>query len=186
MAPDKPALRLSLQTRLRLTSPPQRAAWSLAARGHLMGSPVWEKAGVVMMFAALAYEVDLLPLIEGAGGRRLIFPSMEHDRIVPREIAGPASLRVSAGGIREPLIGSCPVVSPESIDLILVPGLGFGRDGTRLGRGRGHYDRFLPLVRKDAALCGTCFECQLEPSLPVESFDFPVTHLLTESGCRPV
>ena len=183
MDPAKSALRLTLQKRLRATAPPQRAAWSQAARDHLLGSPLWEGAGTVMLFAALTYELDLLPLIAHAAGRRLVFPSMENDRIVPREITGPDSLRVSAGGIREPSIGRCPVVAPDLIDLILVPGLGFGRDGSRLGRGRGHYDRFLPLLRSDAKLCGTCFECQMEPSLPVESFAVPARTTVPPRGC---
>jgi 5-formyltetrahydrofolate cyclo-ligase len=63
-----------------------------------------------------------------------------------------------------------------------VPGLGFGRDGTRLGRGKGHYDRFLPGLSSTAFLCGVCFRCQVSDALPVESHDVPMDALLTESG----
>lgn len=182
----KPSLRLTLQTRLRQTTAEERAAWSAAIRRHVVQSPQWQAARSVMMFAALGFEPDFIPLIDAATGKRLIFPSMESERIIPREVPSAASLRLSPGGIREPSIVSCPVVAPSGIDLIIVPGLGFGRDGSRLGRGRGHYDRFLAQLRPGTVLCGACFSCQVLDSMPVESHDVPMQLLLTELGCTEV
>lgn len=182
----KPPLRLTLQTRLRQTTPEERAAWSAAMRRHLTATPQWQAARSVMMFAALGFEPDFIPLIDAASGKRLIFPSMESERIMPRAVPAATSLRLSPGGIREPSIVSCPVVPPGEIDLIIVPGLGFGRDGTRLGRGRGHYDRFLTQLRPGTLLCGACFTCQVMDTMPTEPHDVPMHLLLTEEGCHPI
>ncbi|MCF0205812.1 MAG: 5-formyltetrahydrofolate cyclo-ligase, partial [Bacteroidales bacterium] len=55
-------------------------------------------------------------------------------------------------------------------DLIIVPGVAFDRNGNRLGRGRGYYDRFLckyPKVEK----IGICFDFQLLEEIPTEPTD---------------
>jgi 5-formyltetrahydrofolate cyclo-ligase len=181
---DKTDSRRSLQAALRATLPEARAGWSAAMRGLLLGSSLWQQARTVMLFAALKYEPELVPLIGSGTGRRLVFPSMEHDRIVPRAVARAEDFALSPGGIREPAGG--PIVDAEEIDLIFVPGLGFTPGGVRLGRGRGHYDQFLPCLRAGVARVGTAFSCQVRDSLPSEPFDVPMTALLTESGLRPV
>jgi 5-formyltetrahydrofolate cyclo-ligase len=86
---------------------------------------------------------------------------------------------LSPGGIREPR-ADCAVAAVDEIDLVLVPGLGFSRDGVRLGRGRGHYDRFLTGLRPGVPCVGVCFRCQLCDSLPSESHDVPVHGVISE------
>src|SRR5690606_20778678 len=53
-----------------------------------------------------------------------------------------ADLRTSRSGFREPL-AAAPQVSLHEVDMVLVPGLAFDARGTRLGYGKGFYDRFL-------------------------------------------
>ena len=65
-----------------------------------------------------------------------------------------------------------PIVSP--VDLVLVPGLAFTRDGGRLGCGGGFFDRFLANRTPRAAKVGICFNFQIVPSLPLEAHDIKV------------
>ena len=65
------------------------------------------------------------------------------------------------------------------IDLIIVPGVAFDAQCHRLGRGRGFYDRLLSSLH--APKIGICFDFQLVPSVPVESFDHPMDHVVTET-----
>ncbi len=71
--------------------------------------------------------------------------------------------------------------------LVAVPGLAFARDGRRLGRGGGYYDRFIgkllgafPGSRDAITLMGLCAERDILPDIPVESHDARVDCLLTE------
>ena len=70
----------------------------------------------------------------------------------------------------------------REIDIILLPGVAFSRDGGRLGRGAGYYDRLLGHKGWRAKKTGICFDCQLVSELPVESHDHPVDCIVTESG----
>lgn len=180
MDPDKTTHRARLHSALRATLPEERAAWSAALRRRLMESASWSAARTVMLFAALRYEPDLLPLLKE--GKRFVFPSMEDDGIVPRLVQSLADLVLRPHGIREPDITRCPIVPAEEIDLVLIPGLGFHHDGRRLGRGRGHYDLFLTSLPSPAVRCGACFSCQVSDALPVEPHDVAMHFLLTENG----
>jgi 5-formyltetrahydrofolate cyclo-ligase len=71
-------------------------------------------------------------------------------------------------------------------DLILVPGLGFTRDGRRLGRGGGFYDRLLAASSFRAFTMGVGFDVQLVPALPVEPHDRRLDAIATESGIQRV
>lgn len=65
----------------------------------------------------------------------------------------------------------------ESIDVILVPALGFDNRKHRIGYGKGYYDRFLKDVQ--IPTIGVGFKEQLyESSLPIEEWDVPVSELL--------
>lgn len=180
---DKQAARAGLATALRQTSAEQRAAWSAEVRRALEEAEWWRAARTVMLFAALKYEPDLLALLDNKDGKRFVFPNMMNDRIVPREAGTAEALSISAGGIREPSGGR--LVPPEEVDLVLVPGLGFSRSGVRLGRGRGHYDFFLPSLRPGVPRVGVCFDLQLRDSLPTEPHDVRMDAVVTQSGLIP-
>jgi 5-formyltetrahydrofolate cyclo-ligase len=181
----KSELRTRLHARLRESSAADREAWSVAIRQHLTESARWKNARTVMIFAALRFEPDLVPLLESADDKSLAFPGLENDRIVPRIVRTAGDLVRAPHGIREPDPRRCPMADPFSLDLVLVPGLAFSPDGHRLGRGRGHYDRFLATLPPSALRCGICFSSQLVPSLPVEPHDATVSRILTESGWAP-
>ncbi|HWU51047.1 MAG TPA: 5-formyltetrahydrofolate cyclo-ligase [Asticcacaulis sp.] len=69
-------------------------------------------------------------------------------------------------------------------DVILVPMLGFTRDGHRLGYGGGYYDRALESLRlqRDMRVCGVAFSGQELAELPYEVHDQRLDEIFTESG----
>lgn len=73
-------------------------------------------------------------------------------------------------------------VDPLELDLVMVPGVGFTRDGARMGNGQGYYDRLLDRVRPEAPLVALAYECQLFPELAVSPHDVYMDKVVTEKA----
>ncbi len=68
------------------------------------------------------------------------------------------------------------IVIPETL---LVPGLAFSREGCRLGRGKGYYDKYLKEFQ--GTKIGICFKEQIVDDLPIEEHDEKVDFIVTDS-----
>ena len=126
-------------------------------------------------------EIDIAPLAARLGDVRIVLPRVEDTpQGEPRmEFYDyrPDSLAAGAYGIREPQGGeACPAAD---IDVMVVPGMAFTRDGRRLGRGKGYYDRYLAREGFRAWCIGVCFGCQIVDDLPCEPFDRRVDEVVT-------
>ncbi|HNQ21748.1 MAG TPA: 5-formyltetrahydrofolate cyclo-ligase [Phycisphaerae bacterium] len=73
---------------------------------------------------------------------------------------------------------------PVTVDLMVVPGLGFDEYGNRLGRGRGFYDRFLAHPEFAGIACALAFEEQVCPTIPAGPLDRRVSMLVTDAKVR--
>ncbi|SNS68815.1 5-formyltetrahydrofolate cyclo-ligase [Geodermatophilus saharensis] len=85
-------------------------------------------------------------------------------------------------GILEP---AGPRLGPTAVgtaEVVVVPALAVDRDGTRLGRGGGWYDRALQHVRPGAVVVALVFDDELVDRLPALAHDRPVTAVVTPSG----
>lgn len=69
-------------------------------------------------------------------------------------------------------------------DWLFVPGVGFGLNGKRLGRGKGFYDRYLE--NSKALKIGIAWSGQLNEEIPVESHDCHMEYIITEKFCWDV
>jgi len=78
------------------------------------------------------------------------------------------------------------IVSPESIEIMLTPGLGFDLNGRRLGRGAGYYDRYLPQTSKNMLIIALAFDCQIVKEVPTEEFDITVDAIVTPTRFFPI
>ena len=76
-------------------------------------------------------------------------------------------------------------ITMTEIDAVLVPGVAFDRNGGRLGRGYGYYDRLLQQARKDCLLAGLAWECQLFPEIPMDEHDVFMDCVVTETALHP-
>lgn len=82
-------------------------------------------------------------------------------------------------GLREPSPPWLPAEAVARASVVLVPALAVDRQGVRLGRGAGYYDRTLPLADPDALLVAVVRDDELVDHLPSDSHDVPMTHALT-------
>lgn len=180
---QKAMLRRELRARLRSIDPAELVRAGEGLRERLVQQAEWLQARTIMLFASMPEEPDLWPLAERvlAEGRRLVFPRYDRDAGVygaaeVRDLA--RDVQVGSFGIREP-VSTCLEWSLNQLDLVLVPGLGFDREGHRLGRGRGFYDRMLSSRRGTA--CGVAMDWQILPAIPVEPHDQHVDCIVTPS-----
>lgn len=135
----------------------------------------------VLAFFGVGREPDTSGLIEllDARGYTVALPRVEGDDIVAVAHRLGAPLAAGAFGIPEPLGAA---VAPETIDVVIVPGLAFTPDGRRLGQGGGYFDRFLALVRPDCVTCGVGFAEQIVDDIPCEPHDRTLSAVITDAA----
>jgi 5-formyltetrahydrofolate cyclo-ligase len=126
-------------------------------------------AKTILGYAPLPDEPDVLPFLRGwlADGGALALPVWKGGPDMTLRLVDDieTDLRPGRASIREPA-DFCSEVSPEAIDLALVPGRFFSESCQRLGRGAGCYDRLLRGRRMYRV--GVCYDYQVLPRLPVD------------------
>jgi 5-formyltetrahydrofolate cyclo-ligase len=139
------------------------------------------EASVVGGYAPLGSEISPLLAIEEARavGRIVAFPAFDHPS-KPFKFRAGDPLEPGPFGIMQPK-RSAPVVEP---DLVLVPLIAIDGEGTRLGRGKGHYDRALVRLRKSGAkLIGIGWPLQrLQEQIPGDAWDIPLDAFASPDG----
>ncbi|MCA9210622.1 MAG: 5-formyltetrahydrofolate cyclo-ligase, partial [Planctomycetales bacterium] len=73
-------------------------------------------------------------------------------------------------------------IAVEELDLIMVPGVAFDRQGGRTGHGKGYYDKLLEHARSDTPLIALAFECQLFDEIPMQEHDIFMDKVVTEDA----
>jgi len=164
-------------------SPAEMRVKSTAAAERLIESKEYRQAEVVMVFISLPTEIDTTPIALHAwqDHKRVLAPkvSWEQRRMLAIEIRSLTEDVVETHfGLHEPLSGVPIPVS--TIDLVIVPGLGFDEFGNRLGRGRGFYDQFLSNPEFHGVACGYAFDEQVTHTVPTGPHDRPVDLLITD------
>jgi len=144
----------------------------------LMSLPEFERAGVILLYHAIAGEPDLTPVFMRIlrEGRRLVLPKVSGRDLELIAVEDLSSLSRGAFGILQPQEGER--VSPMDLDVAVVPGIAFDRECYRLGFGKGYYDRLLKEVR--APKVGVAYSFQVLDRVPRDEWDEPVSILITE------
>ena len=128
-------------------------------------------AHTVLLYSALPDEVPTLPLLNrlSTEGKTVLLPRVVSDTDMElRRYTGSNDLEQGAFGIMEPT-GKL-FTDYENIDVAVVPGMAFDREGHRLGRGKGYYDRFLAQLPHTYKI-GICFSFQLVDLVPADAHD---------------
>jgi 5-formyltetrahydrofolate cyclo-ligase len=183
----KSDIRKMLRERLEAISPEERRRRSAAACAHLLASPEFLAARVIMLYLSMPTEVETAAIALRAWqeGKTVAVPvvNWEQRRMLPVEITSLQTGLTTVGpGVREPVSGK--PIPPNLLDLVIVPGLGFSPDGYRIGRGMGFYDRFLAQEEFLGLSCGLAFEDQVVEGIPVLDHDMPLSMLVTDRGIR--
>ncbi|BHF60122.1 hypothetical protein SprV_0100308300 [Sparganum proliferum] len=173
---------------------------------QLQSSEVYQRSRCLCIYLSLSDEPCTEAIIESAlaSGRRvcvprLLPPDVAHERFPLTRHLGYMRMRairnlsdwtnwpLNKFGIREPPSPHSDVDLDDAlsynVDMLILPGLAFTKDGKRLGRGGGYYDRYLAGLRELLSprmpfLLALAFEEQVLPELPTCLHDFTVDKVL--------
>lgn len=152
---------------------------------HLTATSEVRLAATVAAYVSVSSEPGTGPLLDRLheAGKRVILPLLQADNDLDwAAYDGAKSLRPARRGVLEP---SGRPLGPDALstaDVVLVPGLAVGRDGTRLGRGGGSYDRALGRVPVGTFVAVLLNSEELLLAVPRDDHDRAVTAVATELG----
>jgi 5-formyltetrahydrofolate cyclo-ligase len=161
----------------------QRRQFSISIRRRFFELPMVARAQRIMLFLAFGSEVDTWLLLDEAValGKQVVapvcLPMTKELALYPirhRDEAEPGHW-----GIWEPKPDGEPI-SPDSLDIVVVPGVAFDLMGNRIGYGGGYYDRFLAQV-PGVWKIGVCYDLQLIKEVPRADHDVPVDAIVSET-----
>lgn len=158
---------------------------------RFMAQPAYQQAETVMWYLHCRSEVRTAQALrsELTTARRIVIPYCTHDgqgqnKLGLWRLEHMEELVPGRWGILEPAQSrwgeAGKEVAPECLDCVMVPGVGFDRQGGRLGNGAGYYDRLLTSLRSDAVLTAVCYESQLFEHIVMAPHDVFMDFVITE------
>ena len=174
---SKQELRRRLRAASRLLTAEERERWSVRIVEQLEQHPRWQAARRVGLYRALPDEPELSPLM-ARSGKELYLPRVVSDtELVYLPYSPGMELERSRHfGLEEPELEGAQPIAPEELELLIIPALAFDREGYRLGRGKGYYDRYLS--RTGAYRIGVSYGIERVDRLPREDWDLPMNELI--------
>jgi len=172
---------------------PDKDAVSQLAVTRLMQLPEYEAAGTILWYLDCRSELRTRHALPAAlhSNKKIVVPYCTVDDFGANKLglwwlASMDELVIGKWKILEPPRERWgepgKEIDPEVIDLVIVPGVAFSRDGRRMGNGQGYYDRLLARVRPDCPLVALCYESQLFDDLIVSPHDVYMDKVVTEAA----
>lgn len=172
----------------------KRSSLSLEKRNKLSKSisdllyktKYYKNAKTIMAFINFGSEINTRYIIENSIDlkKSIVIPITvpETKELKVSKMLNYSELEIGHYNILTPKDEFIRFVNPNTIDLVLVPGLIFDKDGYRIGYGGGYYDRFLSKLDPSVPKIGICFDLQVQDTIPRNHYDIPVDFILTEKG----
>lgn len=190
MADEKKILRALLTESRAALAPARCAELSAKIQRRLVGCDFFTTASAIVLYQAKGNEVSTATIFRVAleAGRAVFFPRIDSDAdpasgiMDARRVRDATELVRGSFGIKEPPASAEPL-DPAKFRKILVcvPGVAFGLEGERLGRGGGYYDRFLGRLGPEAISVGLAYSFQLLDRIPETGLDRRLNFTVTES-----
>ena len=178
---DKKELRRYIREQKRHFTSQQLGEMSLCIMSSVLTHPRIQEADTILMYHSLPDEVNTHSALDQllAMGKKVFLPKVVSDtEMTIHEYTGVDSLQPSEPyGILEPTTPELSIINCQ-LSIAIVPGMAFDRQGYRLGRGKGYYDRFLSQIPNIYKI-GVCFPFQMLESIPSESTDVVMDEVIT-------
>ncbi|MHC4870609.1 MAG: 5-formyltetrahydrofolate cyclo-ligase [Planctomycetota bacterium] len=170
---------------IRNLSGEKRAAFNIEICRKLTSLKEVSSAENILAYFPLTDEVDIKPFLNDILklGKNLFLPRIspgESEMSIHKVSDLSAELTEGPYSISEPA-ADLQTIEPEKLDVIIVPGRAFTYSGSRIGRGKGYYDRYLNNI-KNIPLAAACYSCQVFEEIPVDEHDRDIDILVTENN----
>lgn len=180
----KRKFRKEIRSRLVKQSNQQRLRKSRLIKKRLFNLAEFKRAKCVMFYIATDEEVETRFMILEAQkiGKRIAVPViLRKEKKIIASLIEDMEKELAPGpyGVLQPQSKHIRPIPHKSIDLVVVPGVAFDKEGRRLGRGGGYYDKFLARLPLGIPRIGLAFDFQVLKDLPVLSHDIPVTRVIS-------
>jgi len=150
----------------------------VASANHIaFYSPVHGEANPLLLTKLKNFSDDkkqfYLPILQGDNEPLLFAPFSNQNEFSNNRFSIP-----------EPIVTNDQLTKGSDLDLVLMPLLGFDRQGNRLGMGGGFYDRTFAFKDKQnnkPLLIGIAYDFQEIVALKAENWDIPLDYIATES-----
>lgn len=168
--------------------PPVRRVKDSAIRDRLLGLPEFIDAASLLLYASFRSEADTRSVMEEAlsRGKAVMLPRVEGDALKIYELKGMEELSPGYMGIPEPPASHERLRGIDDVQVVVMPGVAFDARGSRLGYGKGYYDRMLEGA-KGIPLVALAYEEQMAEDIPREGHDVRVDIIITDKrviDCR--
>ena len=176
----KAVLRKEMKERLKGLPEGRKRELDEALCRQLLSLPEFSAPRTVYAYASLSWEPDTWEILRAllSRGFRLALPKVEGREMRFYFVPDLKELSQSSMKIWEPKADAVPADDSEA--LVLVPGMAFSREGARLGKGGGFYDRFLA-AEPDHKTIALAYGFQLMEQIPTGVYDRPVDQIVTEN-----
>ncbi len=138
-----------------------------------------DKIDSVLLYVPINNEVDLIPLARDLylDKKKVLFPKLIAYKSITPYIIDDLFFDFRPGAYNIPEPDTRPF--NDEIDLALIPGIAFGKDGSRIGYGKSYFDRFLKEARIKKTI-GVCYDFQILDELPHTASDYPMDAVVSE------
>lgn len=182
---DKKVLRKQILDKRSQLTPQEIKEKSKSIENRLFSLVEYKQSNFIFSFISFRDEVHTHEIIKTSldNGKRIGVPItvVEPRKLLVSEIKDfDEELEMGYYDILAPKEEYQRIVSPDLVDLVLVPGVAFDERGYRVGYGGGYYDRFFSGLKRDVVKIGLCYELQILSQVPIDSYDIPVDYILTE------
>lgn len=144
--------------------------------------PEYKSSNNIAIYSPVRNEVDTNGLFKKivSDNKNCFFPRVVNNKLFFHKITDLGDLGIGYSTIPEPSNTDDPVKTCD-IDLFVVPGLCFDLKGSRIGYGKGFYDKALKDV-SSSKIYAFCYSFQILSEVPTDQHDKKVGHVVNESG----
>lgn len=181
-------LRKQLRQARRALSEDAQIIAAAKLQNHISQLTQWSTAQTISSYLCFDGEISAQPLhnLAWQQTKTVVLPILEPNdsgQLVFQEYSADSPMQTNKFGIAEPILDDQNRVNLGTIDMMLVPLVGFDKHANRMGMGGGFYDRTLADIyqnRSRPLLVGVAHSCQEVAQLTPAEWDIPMDYIVTD------